>query len=263
MRRVETFAPNGLGVPLGASRDAAYGIPGKEPILFFGHGDNPDLDGEPAVFSTLWWGRPNRMINGEIALILPPEPAYLVATLPAIQAWEEIEAAGLAQDVLTFDRRAGELPFVATFYDGKQNPEGFTATDPIAFDDGTQLEAWRVRWVGPRLRVSTIWRITDSPDRTDYHQFHHLRTSETLDSDSMPVMVADVPMSARNWQIGDRLIVMSDFFIDREAYSGQDLWVDVGHYTLTDMARRLRLDGEGDLVRLGPFDVGELPDQLE
>jgi hypothetical protein len=242
--RVET--PNGLGTPLANSRDAAYGVPDDAPVLFFTHGDNPDLDGEVAVFSALWWGRNTRIIQGEAVLILPDEPAYLMATLRPFQAWEELETAGLALDVQEFPRREGALPFVMTHYDGTREPEGFTRIDPIVFEDGARLEGWKARRVGPRLRISTLWRVLETPPAGVYQQFHHLYASPDVNGE--PLQGSDVPLSVYNWRAGDRVIVMGDFF---DVPPGE-YWVNIGHYTLPDVARVGREDG-GDSVLLGPF----------
>lgn len=238
--------PNGLGTPLNVTHNVANSIPKDIPVLFFTHGDDPTVHGESAVFEALWWGREHRIINGESILILPPYPAYMLATLAPFQAWEEIDSAGLASDVQEFPRRVGEgAGFIGTLYDGETLPEGFTPIEPVLFDHGAQLEGWKARMVGPRLRISTLWRVMEMPPMGTYQQFHHLRTADTLDGE--PFMVADVPISTHDWQVGDLLIVMGDFFVDQTA----GYWVDVGHYTLPDVAR-ISYD-DGNSVRLGPF----------
>lgn len=243
--------PNGLGTPLFHSRNAAYGVPQDAPVLFFTHGDDPGQHGEAAAFAALWWGRDYRLVQGESLLILPDHPAWLMATLRPFQAWEEIEDAGLAQAVRTFDRREGAAPFVLTRYDGETEPAGFRPLEtPVLLADDTQLEGWKARRVGPRLRISTLWRVTDLPAAGVIQQFHHLRTAQTLDSDQ-PDAISDVPIAAHRWQVGDRLIVMGDFFIDEAG----PFWVDVGHYTLPDVQRIPRADGDEALIRLGPFEI--------
>lgn len=244
----EQEAPNGLGTPLGWLRAAAYALPDDAPVLFFTHGDDPNLDGEAAVFSVLWWTRPHRIINGESLLILPAEPAYLMATLPPFPAWEALRSGGLAPDAdsLTFPRRQGALPFIAVAYDGASLPTGFTAIDPIRFESGAQLEGWGIRRIGERLRVSTLWRVVDSPPPSTVQQFHHLRSPDQPAGE--PLAGADVPLSVHQWRVGDHLVVMGDFF---EVPPG-DYWVDVGHYTLPDVVRFSHANA-GDFVRLGTF----------
>jgi Dolichyl-phosphate-mannose-protein mannosyltransferase len=251
LNRAENFAtPDGLGTPLEITRNVANSVPENTPVLFFTHGGDSSVNGEAAVFDVLWWGRESRIINGESLLILPPYPALLMATLAPFQAWEEIEAANLAQDVRAIDRRKGEGPgFVATLYDGEFVSDSFTPIEPIVFADGVQLEGWKARIVGPRLRISTLWRVLESPPAGTYQQFHHLRSAESLEG--QPLMISDVPISTHDWRVGDRLIVMGDFFVDQQT----EFWVDVGHYSLPDVSRILRLDGTGDNARLGPFNL--------
>ncbi len=229
------------------SRDAAYEP--EPPILFFTHGDNPAIDGEAAVFKALLWTRDYRILNGDNLLVLPPYPATLLATLAPFQAWEEIEAAGLALDVQTYPRRAGADSFVATRYDGENDLQGwgFTSVTPIAFADGTTLLGWKVRRVGPRLRVSTLWRVDGEAAQGTYQQFHHLRGADAGE----PLAISDVALSRATWQVSDRVIVMADFF--DVAAGTAHLTVDIGHYTLDNMARVGRGDGGDPLVTLGPF----------
>ena len=229
------------------SRDAADAV--ADPVLFFTHGDDPVSDGEVAVFKTLLWGRDRRILNGENLLILPPYPATLLATLAPFQAWEEIEASGLATDVQTYPRRVGAEPFVATRYDGGSDPQGFTAVEPIPFADGSTLIGWRVRRVGERLRVSTLWRVEADATPGVYQQFHHLRDAAHAEGD--PLAIADVALSRTTWRVGDRVIVMADFF--DVAAGTLNLTFDVGHYTLPDLRRIPRTDADDSAVHLGSF----------
>jgi hypothetical protein len=238
-----------LSTLLRESRDAVLSIPSDRPLLFFTHGDDTDLNGEAAVFKSLLWDRPHRIIDGRYLLILPPTSATLMATLRPFQAWEEIEASGLALDMQEYPRREGALPFVVTSYEGSE-PEGFSSLDPVAFADGTTLIGWRARRMADRWRVSTLWQAGEVQLTATVQQFHHLRTADAPDSD--PLMVSDVPLTLGAWRSGDRVIVMADFFdVPPGEYT-----LDIGHYTLPDVLRIPRIDG-GDSVRLGTFTVGE------
>ena len=249
-RTGEIVTPGGMGTPLEVVSDVAQGVPDDDPVLLFTHGDDPDIDGEAAVFSVLWWGREYRIVQGESVLILPPYPATLLATVPALQAWEEIEAAGLAVDVGQFSRREGAEPFIMTVYDGEQTPAGFEPVEPpVALDDGVLLTGWRVRQVGPRTRISTLWTVLQTPEPGTYRQFHHLRDASTLDLQTSPLLGTDVPLSSRNWQPGDQVIVMADYVLENPG----EYWIDIGHYTLPSVQRFAREDGQGDSIRLGPF----------
>jgi hypothetical protein len=79
-------------------------------------------------------------------------------------------------------------------------------------------------------------------------QFHHLRTPGTQTGE--PFAVSDVSVRGHTWRQGDLVIVMGDFMgLD----AGETYTVEVGHYTLPDVARIPH--GGGDAVRLGQFTV--------
>jgi hypothetical protein len=244
---------------LNESRNAANGVDPELPVLFFTHGDDPQIDGEVTVFTTLLWDRPHRIFNGDNLLVLPPYPATILATLAPFQAWEELEDAGLARDVQEFPRREGAEPFVAAVYDGVTDPAAFTMLPTsVQFEDGSQLIGWRTRWVGNRWRVSTLWQVADTAPRlTDgsYQQFHHLyRVDDNIDSE--PFMGSDVALSMHTWRRGDQVIVMADFF---DVPPGEGYLIGVGHYTLPDLARIPRTDGAGDRVLIEPVTIEPPP----
>ncbi len=246
LRRI---ADSALATIQGESRGAVLSTPADRPLLFFTHGDDPSLNGEAAVFGALLWERPHRIIDGRYLLVLPPTPATLMATIRPFQAWEELEASGLALNVQEYPRREGALPYMAASYAGDE-PEGFTSIEPVAFADGTTLIGWRARRMTDRWRVSTLWQAGDVPTAGTYQQFHHLRPADAPEGD--PLLVSDVPLTLGAWRSGDRVIVMADFF---DVPPG-DYVIDVGHYTLPDVVRIPRADG-GDSVRLGTFMVSE------
>lgn len=241
--KVET--PNGLGTPLLATRAAAKSIPTDRPVLFFTHNDNPQVDGEAAAFAALWYGRDARILQGGSILILPNRPAYLMATLAPIQAWEELRDSGLLSSVREFPRREGVLPFVMSPYDGTASPEGFQRIDPVRFEDGVRLEGWRVRRVGDRLRISTVWQVEAPPPAGVLQQFHHLRNASTAEGD--PFAISDVPLSIHHWRVGDKLILMADFL---DVPDGE-YWIELGHYSFPDLARIP--SGSGTVIRLENF----------
>lgn len=240
---VET--PNGLGTPLHTTRTVANSIPADRPVLFFTHNDDLLVDGEAAVFAVLWYGRDARILSGGSILILPNTPAYLIATLAPIQAWEELRDSGLITSVNEFPRREGVLPFVMSPYDGTASPEGFQPLDAVLFDDGARLEGWRVRRVGDRLRISTFWQVETLPPTGVFQQFHHLRNASTAEGE--PFAISDVPLSTHHWRIGDRLLLMADFLNVPEG----EYWIEVGHYTLPDLQRIP--SASGDAIRLDNF----------
>jgi len=242
-------ANSALSSILSESRTAAY-TP-DAPILFFTHGHDPALDGEAAVFKTLLWERDHRILNGDALLVLPPYRATLMATLAPFQMWEELITSGSMGEITHYPRREGALPFVATDYDGRGNLSGFTPVAPVALADGTTLTAWRARYVGERLRISTVWQVGADAPAAIYQQFHHLRTSDTLEGE--PSWVADVPLSRQTLRTGDTVVVMADFF---DAPANAALFIDIGHYTLPDVARVPGAQGGAGVIRLGPFVAG-------
>jgi hypothetical protein len=242
------------------SRDAAHALTSDRAALFFTHGDDPALSGEVAVFRTLLWEHPNaRIVDGTTTLILPAEPATLMGTLAPFQAWEELIASGLAVDVRQHPRRAPAEPFVSVVYDGVTAPQGFTEIAPVMLVDGSVVEGWRVRRVGDRLRISTLWHIDTLPPDMALQQFHHLYAmpvgaqyiaplQDAASLQSAPDYVSDVPLSARQWRVGDRVIVMADFV---GVPPGTYLLV-IGHYALADGTRMTTMEG-GDHVVVGEF----------
>ncbi len=244
--------PNGLGTPLAISQRIADSIPDNTPAILFTHGDDPTIDGEPAVFSVLWWRRSDRrIVDGETTLILPRVPTQLLSTVQSFQAWEELDAAGLVQQAQIIPRRIGAGPMLSTLYDGLTVPSGFTAGAPVQFADGLELHGWRVRKVGNRMRVSTLWQVLATPTLAAIQQFNHLNTAATLNS--APFLGSDVPISVRALRQGDSLIVMADFSPPPPAGT---YWLDFGHYTLDTMQRIAIVspaNQPNDLVRVGPF----------
>lgn len=253
---------------LNEPRGALAALPLDLPVLFHGHGDDPAISGEAAVFNVLLWGRPDsRVINGETLLVLPPYPAALMATVPPFQAWEELVAADLSEPSVEMPRRHPSNPFIAALYDGTSQPQGFTELEAVALTDGSALEGWRTRRVGDRLRLSTLWGVGAVPPDVTIQQFHHLypldaeadaacQRGETPAVDDWaaltnqpPAFSSDVPVSANVWRSGDRLIVMADVFdLPPGAYA-----LRTGHYTLPGVARIPRADGGDGALNVGAF----------
>ena len=253
--------PGGLGTPLGILQTIATAAPIARPVLLFTHGDDPGIDGEPAVFAALWWNRGDsaRIVNGESTLVLPDTPATLIATQAAFQAWEELRDAGLTVNAQPLPRRSGAQPFMMVAYDGRSAPQGFTMIPAVPFADGLTLIGWRVRMVGLRLRVSTLWHVQSMPTVSSVQQFTHLRTINTLTD--QPFKGSDVPISIRSLRAGDTAIIMADFYpADFPASvlgTSTQFWIDVGQYTLSDLKRIPLTDASADHIRLGPFFIPE------
>lgn len=251
---VERPPDSALSSILAESRRAAHGAAASgDPVLFYTHGDDPLIHGEVTVFTTLLWDRPHRIFDGNRVLVLPPYSAVLLATLAPLPAWEELQAGGLAASPVEYPRRAGALPFVAVGYDGQAELAGFTRFDrPIAFASGVQLEGWRVRWIGPRWRVSTLWRVTGQPPAGPIQQFTHLYRPDD-DREAAPFQGSDVGLSIHLWRPGDRVVVMADFFA---VPPGAGYTLAIGQYRLDDGAR-IALEAGGERVLIDDVTIAD------
>ena len=243
----------GIGTPLGRPRAVAQGLMDGRPIVVHTHGDMPEFFGDAAGFSVLLWDYPHRIVDGRSALLVPDEAAHLLATFADLPAWVEAQASGLGGQVRAFPRREGEPPYWALTVEGA-DPSGFQPVEPLALANGAQLQGWRARLVGGRLRITTWWKIGELLAPGRYHQFNHLRSARRLEGGAEPTAGYDVPLSSHAWQAGDTLITWADF--DRPDEVGP-FWVDVGMYTWPEVERSAVLDRLGDPlapIRLGPFD---------
>ena len=240
--------PNGLGTPLALLEQASRAPTPDLPIVYHTHGDDPLTQGEPSIFTVLWWGRSARIVDGRDVLILPNVPATIGFTERAFQSWEELNESQLLHDAYASPRRAPVPAFEWVAYDGHTMPDGFTLLEePQPFAHGATLWGWRWYTVGNRTRISTLWKASKSLS-ADVHQFHHLYLLEQ--SEPVPALGADVSIHGATWRSGDWVIVMGDFF---DLPTQNTYIIEVGHYTLTDMVR-IPHQG-GDRVRLGTFSL--------
>ncbi len=246
----------GIGTPLAYPRAVAHALMDGRPIVVHAHGDAPEFFGDVAGFDVLLWDYPHRTADGQSVLLVPGEPAHLLATFADLPAWGEAQASGLAGEAREFPRREGEPPYVALMVESPE-PFGFQLVEPLTLGNGAQLQGWRVRSVNGRLRITTLWKLVGPLVPGRYHQFNHLRSARGLEPGAEPLAGHDVPLSSRAWQAGDTLITLADF--DPPAEAGP-FWIDVGMYTWPEIQRSPVLDRPGDPlapIRLGPF---EYPD---
>lgn len=248
--------PHGIGVPLAYTRDVANAFP-NENVVYHTHGDSTLRTGQAMIFEAYWWGQDDRrVVNGANLLVLPSEPSVLLFELAPFQAYEEVVAAGLVQTAQTLPRRENEPPFMYTRVDGNQPLAGYTTLDePVAFSHGVTLTGWQARTVGPRLRISTIWQVDSALPEATVQQFHHLYVSEDgMPVGDSPLRVSDVGLSVSTWRVGDRVIVMGDFFLDDLPTSETSYQVIVGHYDLATGVRYALADSTEDSITLPAFD---------
>jgi hypothetical protein len=241
--------PNGMSTSLEVVRDIADELPKDRPIVVLTQSDDVTSRGEPATWATLLWNTPHRIIGGWTTLILPDSPATLFTDVNGMPAWEEVQAAGLADDEQTIQVLPNTPPSYFVSYNGEPLQGYTTLESPIHFSSGLELVAWRYRVISGRLRISTVYRVTEPVPQAAVQQFTHLRTAETLEGP--PPHTADISLSAQNWRVGDTVIGIADF-LDFE--TGVDYWLDLGQYDLATGVRYSRAD-EGDSLRIGPFTV--------
>jgi len=250
------LTPGGIGTPLAKPRAAARSLMDGRPIVVHAHGDVPEFFGDAAGFSVLLWDYPHRLVDGQSVLLIPDEPAHLLATFADLPAWVEAQASNLNGEMQEFPRREGEPPYVALTVE-RTNLSGFQPIEPLTLANGAQLRGWGARSAGGRLRVTTWWKLVGPLVPGRYHQFNHLRSAQHLEPGTDPLAVHDVPLSSHAWQEGDTLVTWADF--DPPAEAGP-FWMDMGMYTWPEIQRSPVLDRPGDPlspIRLGPF---EYPD---
>jgi len=243
------LTPGGVGTPLVWPRAAVAGLMDGRAIAVHSFGDDPATGGDAAGFSVLLWGYPHRIVDGRSALLIPGGgPAHLFFTFADLPAWSEAQALGLGGSERSLPRREGEPPYMALTVE-RASLAGLRPVGPFTLANGARLEAWQVRAVGPRLRLTTLWKIVGPLMPGEYHQFNHLRMA----LDGEPLQVSDVPVSSQAWQVGDTLISWADF--DRPAAEGP-FWLDVGMYTWPEVRRTPVVGRAGDPlapIGLGPF----------
>jgi 4-amino-4-deoxy-L-arabinose transferase-like glycosyltransferase len=247
------LTPGGLGTPLERPRAAARALMDGQPVVVHAHGDVPEFFGDVAGFSVLLWDYDHRIVDGQSVLLIPDEPAHLLATFADLPAWAELQASGLSGEVRTFPRREGEPPYVAMTIEGT-SLSGFQPIEPLTLVNGAQLHGWRVRAVDGRLRVTIWWQLVGPLAQGRYHQFNHLRSAQQLEPSAEPLAVHDVPLSSHTWQVGDHLVTWADF--DCPAKAGP-FWMEIGMYTWPEIQRSPVLERPDDPlapIRLGPFE---------
>lgn len=235
----ERLTPGGIGTPLAYPRRAARALQDGGEIVVHAHGDEPAYVGDVAGFEVLLWGYPHRVADGRSVLLVPAqEGAHLLFTFEDLPAWQVATRLGLRATPAAHARREGEPPYVSLTRASAEAPALGRAVEPVTLANGVTLLSWDAQQVDSGLRVLTCWRV-DAPDgATEYHQFHHLRTS----AEGEPDVVQDVTVSSRSWRRGDTLIVWTDF----AEVPADARWVDVGMYSWPAVERVPSVGREGD-----------------
>ncbi len=242
---VQASHPGGMGTPLLYPRAMARQVAGNAPIYSHARSDDPAYDADAAAMSVLFWGGDLRLINGEAALLLPPEgeTAQLLFLFPDSPALVAARQFARITSETTYPRRAGEPPYTVLQVTGL-NPANLAQLDDEGLENGLTLTGWSARRDGNTLHVVTCWQVTDAfaPDR--YHQFNHLYTAT---ADAL-LAVQDAPLSSVAWSAGNVVLSWTTFDV-RE--SGP-LYLQVGMYTYPEVVRVPVSNGAG-AIRLGPL----------
>ena len=241
-------APNGMGTTLQSFQAITERIPADRPLIVHTQSTDAYTRGEPAIWKVLRYGDDLRLVNGWTNAILPTKSALFVTDADGMPAFEEVEA--YLDDVQRYQPVEGAAPI----YTGTINFDGFQQTyqwleTPVMFSSGLTLLGWRMRIISGRFRVSTVYRAESIPEETVLNQFTHLRTSEARDPSTQPPYVSDISFLPENWQTGDILIGMADFFLPDDFDASQTLTIDLGQYHPDSGVRFPRADGNGDYYR--------------
>ena len=140
------------------------------------------------------------------------------------------QAIGLADTGQELPRRGGELSYWALTID-EPALTGFAPVDAIQLANGAALQGWQVQAIedGARLRLITVWQLTQEPQPGHFQQFNHLYVA----GEGAPHLINDVYTASSAWQAGDTLITWADF--DRPDAAVTHF--DVGMYTWPDLQR--------------------------
>lgn len=238
----DRITSNGIGAPLSVPRQVAQSIPDNGRVVM--HTQSADIvsRAEPAMWHNLLWDRPHNIVDGWSILLLPNEPAYLMTEIDGIHAWQEMRDAGLMTSLQTYKPIPDASPYYSQFYDGEADPEGFQwLNEPLPFESGLTLLAWKARQVDHQLRLSALWQITDQTGES-VQQFAHLLPADNPQGE--PVAFGDLPLAFTPWQTGDRLISIAVFV---PSVAGEYV-VRLGHYQLTNGQRYLTQTGSDSFV---------------
>jgi len=237
-----TLHPGGLGTPLAYVRNMASQLRDGLTVYAYARSDAPEYDADAAALSVLFWDYPLRLVNGESALMLPPEgqPAHLLFMFPDSAALQVARETARIRSETAFPRRSGEPPYTALEVEGMRGLPVVASPDQ-ALENGLALIGWRAHRQGTAVQVLTAWQVTEDYVPGRYHQYNHLYAH----GEKTPLAVQDRPLSSAAWQVGDRVLTWATF----EADAGTSLWVEVGMYTYPNL-ERVPVRGGGAPVRL-------------
>ncbi len=237
--------PGGMGTPLLYPRAMAERLDPEAPVYSHGRSDDPACDADAAAMSVLFWGHDLRLVNGETALLLPPEGkmAQLLFLFPDSAALDAARQFAQIEAETQFPRRAGEPPYTVLQVTGL-NPENLKRGDGEMLENGLALTGWFARRAGTTLHVTTCWRVTDALVPGQYHQFNHLYAAGV----ETPLAVQDAPLSSGAWAAGNTVLSWTTFDVQVPG----PLYLEVGMYSYPELVR-VPVSNGGDALRLGPI----------
>ena len=227
------LVPGGMGTPLRYPQAAVHVLKASgRPIVTETVGSNTAFDGDAALFDILLRGHPHQLADAQSTLLLPDEPAELLFTFADVPAYRIAASLGLATAPQHFPRRANEPPYVAlTVSAPEQLVAAFDPIEPVTLANGATLLGWRLEPLneGTRLRLLTVWQISETPIEGHFQQFNHLYLSERAE----PAAVSDIYTSSRAWLQGDYLVTWAEF----DRLDGAIGHFAVGMYSWPDLTR--------------------------
>lgn len=265
----QTATPGGFGTPLSYQLEAAETAvtlmteSGASEILAVGDGENPELDGFPAVWAVHLRDVPHRFVDGMENMLFPAAPVVVVVSEQLGEAVELYRETAVSTQLIPLRDGEGEMSVLAL-------PGG--APEPDVLFAEQYLFSNFVRFVGHDLFTAAepapaqaasdastgiwqiYWQTADNPDSRDYHIFNHL-----LDADGQRVSQMDSDaFTGRQWQSGD--VVVSRFVLPWDDDWKRPLTMRSGMYIFDTQEPVLLLDEAGnpytDAVAI-PFEVGK------
>jgi 4-amino-4-deoxy-L-arabinose transferase-like glycosyltransferase len=236
--------PGGFGTPLNFQVKALeiaktmMAEEGAQEILVAGRGEDPAVDEDAAVYSTLMRSVPHRLVDIRRSAVFPAEPAVVLIP-PAGGALRELYAASDTHserialrsgegEILVLALAPGEPVPAFRFPEPNRLANGVTLIGydpPVAVTDGMR---WQVHWQA------------GAATKEDYHFFNHL-----MDKNGHRVSQADAAaFAARQWRPGDR--VVSRFILDRPTGAVGPLWMRTGMYVYPAVENVPVVDGMGN-----------------
>ncbi|MFO7696364.1 MAG: glycosyltransferase family 39 protein [Anaerolineae bacterium] len=242
---VTRLHPGGMGTPLLYPRAAAALLDDGTPIFSHARSDDPAYDADAAAASVLFWGRDLRLVNGESALLLPPEGkrAHLLFLFPDSPALMAARQFARVTSEMQLPRRDGEPPYTVLDVSGL-DPANLAPLDALTLDNGLALTGWSAQRAEQALYIVTSWRSTESFVPGRYHQFNHLY-AEGAD---LPLVVQDAALSSGAWAKGNTVLSWATF----DVQASGPLYLETGMYTYPELVRVPLSPGQ-DTIRLGPI----------